>query len=785
VSFLLKGSCRYLGLGAVLTAVLVVASASPALGKKPTHDKKRTYHVQVVRDAGGIPHIRAKDFRSLGYGEGYSYAQDNTCLFEDAIVTVRGERSQFFGSGGVSRYYSNGAVDPNPKSDAFWKWVQATGGEKGLSGQLRKNARRLYHGWADGFNAFLHSHRFRDPTCKGQPWVRPITFEDLALRGLQIEIGASSGTFISDLYDAQPPGPAASEPAAAEPRLRPGALRRAIGTENGESQLGSNGLAFGSRGTKKGGGLLLANPHFPWRGVDRFWMAQLTVPGKYNALGGTLGGFPEIGIGFNRNMAWTHTVSTGRRFVVEQLKLAPGDPTSYVVDGQTIPMTRTTVNVNGQPHTFYGTRYGLVITIPDANYTWSTTTAYAFTDSNFNNGAVANQYLKMGRARSVRDLLRVERSGLGVPFFNTIAADSSGRALYADVGRYSNVPKSLIDSCTPAGLPEVVYQAARVITLDGSRSSCTPNGYLPASEQPSLIRRDYVENSNDSFWLANPSSPITGITPLIGLDNEIQGVRTRYGNLAVRSVLGGGGRFGIGSLQAMWESDTNYLAQLVSKQLAGLCRANPTVSLSGGGSVDVSEACPILDAYDDTGNLDSRGAWLFAAYWRLSPGGAQAWADKFNPADPLNTPNQLNTADPAQLQALGGAVQELRDHGIPLDSGMRSVQVATRGPNRISIHGCPDCFQYIGASNGDPGYNAPYGEVVDGSSMVLTTHLTKNGPKAQGILTYSQATDPTSPWFGNLTKRFSRKKWVKLAFTHRQQDQGKHGKVERLPRVPR
>ena len=774
----------HLGLVAVLTAVLLAAAASPALGKKPAHGKKRIYHVQVVRDSAGIPHVRAKDFRSMGYGEGYSYAQDNACLFEEAIVTVRGERSQFFGADGVSRYYSNGSVDPNPKSDAFWKWVQATGAEKGLSDQLKKNARRIYQGWADGFNAFLRSRDFRDPTCKGQPWVRPITFEDLALRGLQIELGASSGVFISDLYDAQPPGTSANEPATAS-RLHPEALRRAIGAENGDSDLGSNGLAFGSKGTKKGGGLLLANPHFPWRGVDRFWMAQLTVPGKYNALGGTLGGFPMVGIGFNRSMAWTHTVSTGRRFVIQQLQLAPGDPTSYVVDGQTIPMTRTIVNVNGQPHTFYGTRYGLVITIPDANYTWSTTTAYALTDANFNNGSVANQYLKMGRARSVQDLLRVERRGRGVPFFNTIAADSTGRALYADVGRYSNVPKSLIDACTPAGLPQLVFQAARVITLDGSRSACTPNGYLPAGEMPSLIRRDYVENSNDSFWLANPSSPITGITPLIGLDNEIQGVRTRYGNLAVRSVLGNGGRFSLGSLQAMWESDTNYLAQLVSKQLAGLCRANPTVALSGGSTVDISEACPILDAYDDTGNLDSRGAWLFAAYQRRAPGGADYWSDQFNPADPLNTPNQLNTANPDQLQALGEAVQELRQHGIPLDSGMRGRQVATRGSMRISIHGCGNCFQNIDSSNGDPGYNAPYGEVTDGSSMVLTTHLTKSGPKSEGILTYSQATDPTSPWFANMTKLFSRKKWVKLAFTHRQQTKAKHGKVIRLPRVPR
>ena len=94
------------------------------------------------------------------------------------------------------------------------------GGGTGDQYPAAEDARRLYHGWADGFNAFLRSRRFHDPSCKGQPWVRPITFQDLALRGLQIELGASSGTFISDLYDAQPPGPS--------PRSRPRAGRACV-----------------------------------------------------------------------------------------------------------------------------------------------------------------------------------------------------------------------------------------------------------------------------------------------------------------------------------------------------------------------------------------------------------------------------------------------------------------------------------------------------------------------------------------------------------------------------
>lgn len=758
-------------------AVLVPATAA-AKGKSK-------YDVTVTRDKAGIPHVKAGDFKSLGYGQGYTYAQDNLCLFADAIVTVRGERTKYFGADGSSYYYSNGAVDPNPKSDAFWKWVQASGATKGIEKAFNKDAMDLYKGWVAGYNAYVKKGKIKDPNCKGEPWVKKISLNDMLLRGAQIEIGASSGRLISGIFDAQPPGggdaAADSDDGADTSDVDIPALRDQIGDLAGDSDLGSNGLAFGKSATKKKGGLLLSNPHFPWRGIDRFWMAHLTVKGDYDVMGGTLGGLPMAGIGFNDHISWTHTVSTGRRFVIRQLTLAPGDPTSYVVDGQTIPMTRTTVNVEGTPHTFYGTEYGLMVNIPDAGYTWGTSTAYALTDSNMDNTKIVNQYLDMGRAKSVKELLKIEKKGRAVPFFNTIAADSKGNALYADVGRYANVPKSLIDACTPPGTPTLVYLQARLITLDGAQSSCDPQGLLPADQMPSLIRKDYVENSNDSFWLANPNAPITGITPLIGLTGTQQGVRTRQGNLMVQQALGNGKKFKVGSLQKLWENDRSYQGELLGSQVADMCRANPSITIPDGRTVDVTEACPIIDAWDRTGDLDSEGAWLWVAFSRYAPAGASGFSDAFDPNNPLTTPNQLNTANPTMVQALGRAVQELRDNGVPLNSGLRGVQVATRGGKRISIHGCGACFQNINSANNNPAFNAPYGEVVQGSSLVLTTELTKNGPSGQGILTYSQSTDPTSPYFANMTKMFSKKKWVDLPYTKAQIKQAPKGEKVKIP----
>ena len=180
--------------------------------------------------------------------------------------------------------------------------------------------------------------------------------------------------------------------------------------------------------------MLLANPHRAWRGTERFWMAHLTVPGSYDVMGGTIGGFPPIGIGFNKGMAWSHTVSTARRFVVFQLKLAPGDPTSYLVDGKPQKMGTQTVAVGDRKHTFYKTRYGLVFNLP-RRASRGPTTSPTRSPTSRPRTCVGRTSTRDGPGAQRRGLLKSMGRVLGIPTFNTIAADRSGRALYADSGR--------------------------------------------------------------------------------------------------------------------------------------------------------------------------------------------------------------------------------------------------------------------------------------------------------------------------------------------------------------
>src|SRR5829696_3345219 len=85
-----------------VTAVLVALAGSGALfnaqGPAPGAASNR-YEATIRRTSYGIPHISARDFGSLGFGEGYALAEDHLCTLADQVVLARGERARFLGAG--------------------------------------------------------------------------------------------------------------------------------------------------------------------------------------------------------------------------------------------------------------------------------------------------------------------------------------------------------------------------------------------------------------------------------------------------------------------------------------------------------------------------------------------------------------------------------------------------------------------------------------------------------------------------------------------------------------
>jgi len=74
---------------------------------------------EIVRTRYGIPHVKAADYASLGYGAGYAFAEDNVCMLADDVVTVTGERSRYFGPD--AKTVVSFADIRNLDSDAFFR----------------------------------------------------------------------------------------------------------------------------------------------------------------------------------------------------------------------------------------------------------------------------------------------------------------------------------------------------------------------------------------------------------------------------------------------------------------------------------------------------------------------------------------------------------------------------------------------------------------------------------------------------------------------------------------
>jgi hypothetical protein len=115
-------------------------------------------------------------------------------------------------------------------------------------------------------------------------------------------------------------------------------------------------------------------------------------------------------------------------------------------------------------------------------------------------------------------------------------------------------------------------------------------------------------------------------------------------------------------------------------------------------------------------------------------------------------------------KALADAVDDLRGAGLALDVPLGQVQYESRGAERIPIHGGPYALCVFNVISAD--WNPPrgYPDVVDGSSYVQVVRPTGGCPDAHTILTYSQSPDPTSRWFADQTRMYSRKQWVTFPF---------------------
>jgi acyl-homoserine-lactone acylase len=769
--------------------------------------------------------VLAQDVPSATYGQGWAFARLNGCLLADQVLKVRSERAAFLG---------RGPDDAHVRSDLVLRFLGVYANAEAGVEDLRARAEDgdeaaatlldVVQAYADGYNDFVTARGDELP-CGQEPWLRPVSIEDLFAHYIELGMLASSRQAHDLIWAARPPGRAAgAEPEQGDPPDVTLADLRA-------KRPGSNGWGIGRERSANGRGMLVANPHFPWDGELKLYESHMRVPGQLDVYGASLMGVVGVLIGFNPDVAWTHTVSDGQRLTVYNLVIDPDDPTRYIYDGESVAMEASTHEVDvleedgstsTVSHTFWRTpHHGPIVALPPL--TWSTMQAFAIRDANANNQRMIEQFLGMNRATSMDDFQRVHDEIRGIPWVNTMAASRDGRAWYIDATPTPNLSQKAIDHWLVARQEDfltILVDDNGLVLLPGDSSTfawqdepgAREPGLVPLPRVPRLERTDFVFNANDSHWLANPLEPLTGYSPLHGFEGTPRSPRTRMNAVTLldedRSMSGTDGKFDLHELRDAILSNRGMLAEQLRDAVVARCDgADPVVY--GAETVDVTEACALLAAWD--GRLDTGS--VGAVVWREFLGDftdddhidvGALFDEPFDPADPIATPRGLreppeDPADDRIVEALAGAVVRLGLGGIPLDATLGQAQYTVRAGQRFPIHGggrnegVTNLVVYdvlkttvgeplprgtvINASTGltDQGYVVNYG-----SSFVMAMRFGDDAPEAFAFVTYGQSDDPASRYHTDQTDRFSRKDWRPVLYTEDDIEQDPELEIEVL-----
>lgn len=782
------------------------------------------YSAELTRTSYGIPHIRAEDWGSLGYGYGYAYAQDNFCVTMREIVYATGRSAEFMGE-----------AAGDPASDFVFRFLNGSreSFRERFVDVLPARVRELGAGFAAGMNRYLReTGRSNLPEgaagCRNAEWVYPIDDVDLwmYLRRIALRLSSDESLLRQAVFEANGPDAA---PRSAAGSVDWGPVRRrlrSLAPELIDVDGGSNGIAIGRDASQTGAGLLLGNPHQPWNGSGRWYEVHLTLPGEYDVAGAALQGLPVVGIGFNRDLAWTHTVSYATRFTLYELALNPADPMQYRYEDAWRPIERQTVTIDvrradgsleQREHTFYVSHYGPVINLRGVHplldgWPMLTGTVLALRDANLDTGVRAvDQWIRMGQARNVAEFTDALKS-IANPLFHTLAADRSGDAFYGEISAIPHVTQSQLEACVTARVGRLLAETTNnaILALDGSRPDCewgadqdSPAGtsLYGYAALPKIRTTDTVANSNNSYWLSDAAHPLTGypvVMGWLGHEGQQQFLRTRLNHLMVAARKAGtdglddSPGFNLANLQALMYANRVHGAELVLDDVLAVCAG---VDAGTPENERARRACEALAGWDRKVDPESRGAQVFTEFWnriraaladpfRVVVESDEFWTVDFDPAAPLTTPRGIDLAIDANRDlvrsALAEAVAALDAAAVPLTAPWREVQFYPRNGENIPIHGGADMMGVFNVISVELDHGG-YFDISSGSSYIqAVTWDETDCPLADAILTHSQSTDPASAHYADQTALFARKEWVRFPYCRADIDAEQIGRVERI-----
>ena len=646
--------------------------------------------IEIVRDEFGIPHIYAKTDAEVAYGLAWVNAEDDFKTIQEAYLAGNAMLSNHIGLKGAPADFISQFIGSSRLID-----------EK--IDDISKDYMKVVEGYAQGLNAYAESN----PDKVLYKKLFPITPKKMLMYS-QLQL------FISN------------EGAYWAGRI----LNNDTQDEYLDQNLtGSNVIAMNSSKTISGETFLAINTHQPLEGPTSWYEVHLNSDEGTNIIGTMYPGTPNVLIGVNEHLGWSHTVNYPDKTDVFKLRMK--NKRKYIVDDLEYDLekhkAKITVKILGIPikinRKYYKSIYGPTLKNKSGYYSIRTPTLF--------NVRALEQWWNMGKAKNFSEFYDAYKMKQ-IPGFNVGYADRYDTIFYMSNGI---LPKRAEG-----------YNWKGIVPGDTMETLWTE--YYDIEDLPQVIqpKSGFIYNANHSPFKSTSADE----NPNEKDYSERMGYETYDNNRSTRLI----------ELIESYDKvsyddfkDIKYDNSFPSKFNYNFMDINLIDEIELDTNHELFEIVNEIQNWNRKTDIDSIGAGLYGVlYYHLI----------YNYADQIR---KLTSEDkPVSKEIILSAVSDIKpyliEHFGKVKITLGEFQKLVRGDKELPIWGLPDV---ITAMSSRP-YKDGKHKVFAGESYIGLVKFTDEGPVMESIISFGNSDDPSSDHYTDQMEMYSKFQTKKMTF---------------------
>ena len=644
-------------------------------------------NIDIVRDEYGIPHIYAQTDAEVAYGLAWANAEDDFTTIQEAYLAGNAMLSNYIGLKGAA-------------ADFITQFIGSKNLIEEKIGTISEDYMAVVEGYSQGLNAYASNN----PDKVLYKKLFPITPKKMLMYSqLQLFI-SNEGAYWAG---------------------------RILNNDTQDDFLdqnltGSNVIAMNSSKTASGETFLAINTHQPLEGPTSWYEVHLNSEEGTNIIGTMYPGTPNILIGVNQYLGWSHTVNYPDKTDVFKLRMK--NKRKYIVDEEEYELeklkAKITIKVLGIPikinRKYFKSIYGPTLKNKSGYYSIRTPSLF--------NIKALEQWWRMGKSKNFSEFynnLKMRE----LPGFNIGYADKYDTIFYMSNGI---IPKRAEG-----------YNWKGIVPGDTKKTLWTE--YHNIEDLPQVIQPEsgFIYNANHSPFKSTSADE----NPNEENYNENMGYETYDNNRSTRLI----------ELIESYDKvsyddfkDIKYDNSFPSKFNYNFMDISIIETLKLQAENDLFELLDIIQKWDRKTDIDSQGAGIYGVlYYQL----VRNYRNEIQK-------NNKTVSKEILLSALADTKAYIINNFGSTEITLGDFQKLVRGVKELPIWGLPDV---ITAMSSRPYKDGKY-KVTQGESYIGLVRFNENGPILESIISFGNSDNPESDHYTDQMEKYSKFQTKKMTF---------------------